>query len=395
MSSTTTPTTPSLSSPLSSSSKTVVIAGATGYIGKSVVRESVKRGYNTIALVRSLEKITSDEGRKLYENELAGATIVQCDVENPDEVTRVVAEASGGGGVDTIVSCLASRSGIKKEAYAIDYRATLNCLEAGREVGARHFVLLSAFCVRRPLLQLQRAKLKFEAALAAQSDLTYSIVRPTAFMKSISGQLEGIQQGAPYVLFGDGAVTRCNPISEEELAEYMIDCMTDETRKNKIMNIGGPDVPLTNQMLGEMMYRAVGAEPKFVYAPTWIFDVIINTLQFLADLTKSEALDDAAEVGRIGKYYAVEDMLTTAPEEKYGETTVQDHYNNIAAKGQDPFTPVRATAVIARVIESTPAFLLTLPVLWSFSHPQAIQKAVYDFDYPMMLAAIKSVTLLS
>eukprot|EP00957_Ditylum_brightwellii_P115855 8837642-Ditylum_brightwellii.AAC.2 len=89
-----------------------------------------------------------------------------------------------------------------------------------------------------------------------------------------------------------------------------------------------------------MMYKAIGTEPKFVYAPTWIFDYIINTLQFLADVFKSEKLEDAAETGRIGKYYAVEDMLTTDPSEKFGTTSMQDHYNKIASRGQDPFTPV-------------------------------------------------------
>ena len=47
-----------------SKEKTVVIAGASGYIGRAVVNESVNRGYNTIALVRSIEKIKSEEGQK-------------------------------------------------------------------------------------------------------------------------------------------------------------------------------------------------------------------------------------------------------------------------------------------------------------------------------------------
>lgn len=66
------------------------------------------------------------------------------------------------GGVDNVISCLASASGLKREVYAIDYQATLNCLEAGQDerVNADHFVLLSAFCVQKPLLQLQQAKLK-------------------------------------------------------------------------------------------------------------------------------------------------------------------------------------------------------------------------------------------
>ena len=92
--------------------------------------------------------------------------------------------------------------------------------------------------------------------------------------------------------------------------------------------------------LMQMMFKAIGKEPKFVYASTVIFDPIIQTTQFFATLFQSEALEDAAETGRIGKYYAVEDMLTTDPAEKYGKITMQDHYNRIAAKGQDPFTPV-------------------------------------------------------
>lgn len=355
----------------SNAQKTVVIAGATGYIGKAVVAESVKRGYNTIALVRSLDKVFSEEGQRLYGETFKGAKVVQVDVSDADELTKCMSAIDIP--VDTIVSCLASPVGTKKEAYAIDYQATLNCLNAGRDpaVNARHFILLSAFCCRRPLLQLQQAKLKFEGELAAQNDLTWSVVRPTAFFKSVSGQLEGIQNGNPYVLFGDGAVTRCNPIAESELAEYMLNCMTDESKCNKIMNIGGPDKPLTNKMLGDMMHEAAGLEPRYVYAPTWIFDSIINTFQVFATLTKNEFLEDAAEYARIGKYYAVEDMLTTDPEEKYGKISIQDHYNTIASQGQDPFTPIRATAFIGKAIDAFPIIgAIGIPATLFATHPE-------------------------
>jgi divinyl chlorophyllide a 8-vinyl-reductase len=110
---------------------------------------------------------------------------------NPEELTQTLRQLKANvGNIDAILSCLASRSGTKKDSYAIDYGATLNCLESGKDIGARHFVLLSAFCVKNPWLQFQKAKLLFEDALTTQKDLTYSIVRPTAFMKSVSGQLE-------------------------------------------------------------------------------------------------------------------------------------------------------------------------------------------------------------
>ncbi|CAN0471233.1 unnamed protein product, partial [Ectocarpus sp. 8 AP-2014] len=95
--------------------------------------------------------------------------------------------------IDGLVSCLASRSGTKSDSFAIDYQATLNCLETAKKEGAAHFVMLSAFCVKNPILQFQKAKLKFEEKLVEAGnagEIEYSIVRPTAFFKSVSGQLE-------------------------------------------------------------------------------------------------------------------------------------------------------------------------------------------------------------
>jgi len=327
--------------------KTAVVAGATGYIGKSTVRESVRQGYKTIALVRDKSKVESKEGKMLYGQFFEGSEVVECDVTDPVQLTKTLEEIKAkNGDIDSVISCLASRSGIKKDAYAIDYQATLNCMNSGIDVNAKHFVLLSAFCVKNPWLQFQQAKLKMEAALEEQTSMTYSIVRPTAFFKSVSGQLEVIQSGAPFVMFGDGKVTSCNPIAESELAEYLINCISDKSKENKIINLGGPDEPLTMLKQGEMLYKAVGKEPNYFFAPLWLFDVIIDSLQWLADTFDSEKLENAAETGRIGKYYAVEDMLTTDPEEKFGKITLQEHYDRIAVEGQeyDPYTTMFAKA---------------------------------------------------
>lgn len=336
--------------------KTNIIAGATGYIGKSTVRESVRQGYNTIALVRDKKKIEDAEGKALYGQFFEGASVIECDVCDPESLTKTLADISKDNKIESIVSCLASRSGIKKDAYAIDYQATLNCLEAGRDpsVKARHFVLLSAFCVKNPWLQFQQAKLKFEDALQKQSDMTWSIVRPTAFFKSVSGQLEVVQSGAPFVMFGDGEVTRCNPISEADLATYLIDSITDKTRENKIIDLGGPDEPLTMKKQGEMLFKAVGKEPNFFFAPLWLFDAIIDSLQWVADTFNSEAFENAAETGRIGKYYAVEDMLTVKEEEKFGTMTLMEHYEKIAVEGQeyDPYTTMFAKAPKEDTVEA-------------------------------------------
>lgn len=327
------------------SGKTAIVAGATGYIGRAVVKECVSRGYNTISLVRDTSKAALDEA-------LGGSSLVECDVTNVGEVQRLFSEIAIGKHaisssvsalpVDMVVSCLASPSGVESEVYAIDYQATLNLLNAGRNtsVSARHFVLLSAFCCRNPILKLQQAKLQLEEKIREQNDMTYSIVRPTAFFKSVSGQYESIMQGNSYVLFGDGAVTYCNPIAEEDLATYMCDSAIDEKMWGKILNVGGPDEPLSNKMLAEMMFRAIDKPPKFVYVPTQIFDWSIGMIEWIAKNFPSQKWEDVLETAKIGKYYAVEDMLTTAEDEKFGSIRMMDHFEKIAREGQDPFTPV-------------------------------------------------------
>ena len=95
-----------------------------------------------------------------------------------------------------------------------------------------------------------------------------------------------------------------------------------------------------------MLFDAVGKKPNFIFAPLWLFDVIIDSLQWVADKLDNEAFENAAETGRIGKYYAVEDMLTTKPEEKFGTITLKEHYDRIAVEGQeyDPYTTMFAKA---------------------------------------------------
>jgi len=313
----------------------VSIVGATGYIGKAVVRESVRRGYSTRAIVRDANKVKSDP-------KFEGAIVEEGDVQDPESLSNVFKK----GEVDVVVSCLASRSGLKKDSYAIDYQATLNSMIAAKEAGARHFVLLSAFCVEKPWLQFQFAKLKFEKELQDQTDMTYSIVRPTAFFKSVSGQMEVVQSGSPFVYFdlGGGRSAKCNPISEPDLAMAIIDTIADPAKKNQIWNIGGPDEGMSMETQGKMLAGVLNKEPWLLSVPIGIFDAIINSLQWVADTFNSEKFEDAAEFGRIGKYYAVEDMLTTDPSEKFGSTTLREHYEKIAVEGQeyDPYTAMFA-----------------------------------------------------
>ena len=207
---------------------------------------------------------------------------------------------------DVLVSCLASRTGAPKDAWAIDHDAQLLALNAAKAAGVKHVVLLSAICVQKPLLAFQQAKLAFEKALA-ESGLTYSIVRATAFFKSLSGQVERVKKGKPFLVFGDGRLTACKPISDDDLGDYLAGCIGDPSRHNRTLPIGGPGDAITPRQQGERLFELLGQPPRFRHVPVALLDVIITVLSLLGRVIPPLAAK--AELARIGRYYATESML--------------------------------------------------------------------------------------
>lgn len=317
----------------------VLIVGATGYIGKFVVKEMVKRGYNVIAVAREKSGIGGKADAEQTRRDFAGTTVLFADVSDMDSITSAL--QSSKTSVDVVISCLASRTGGKQDSWKIDYQATRNALDAGVASGASHFVLLSAICVQKPLLEFQKAKLKLEAELASHGNgLTYSVVRPTAFFKSLGGQVQSVQGGGPYVMFGDGKLCACKPISEADLASFISDCVSDAEKANQVLPIGGPGKALTPLEQGEMLFRIIGKNPKFIKVPIGVMDFVIGVLDNLSKLFPN--LEDAAEFGKIGRYYAAESMLVMDPATQqydadatpsYGTDTLEAFFDRCVREG--------------------------------------------------------------
>ena len=233
---------------------------------------------------------------------------------------------------------MASRSGTAADSQAVDYRANRNLLLAGQATGAEHFILLSAICVQRPKLAFQQAKLAFEAELKA-SWIDHTIVRPTAFFKSLSGQVDRVLAGKPFLLFGSGELTRCKPISDSDLARFIADCVSDDGRRNTALPIGGPGPAITLRHQGELLFEAAGMEPRFRRVPVGVFNLAVGALGLVSWL--SRGLAEKAEYARIGRYYATESMLLLDQESgqysadqtpEFGSDTLLDHYRALVAE---------------------------------------------------------------
>lgn len=305
-----------------SSPRRVFLVGATGTIGRATLRALVAQGHEVVCFVRGATPAT-------FAGTMAGVTLRHGDVQDLASLRR---DGFRGEHFDAVVSCMASRSGTPRDAWAIDHQAHMNVLAAAKEAGVRQMVLLSAICVQKPTLEFQRAKLAFEQALMS-SGLTWSIVRATAFFKSLSGQVKRVQAGKPFLIFGDGALTACKPISDDDLGAFIASCVTDASRQNCILPIGGPGEALTPRQQGELLFAQAGRAPRFKQVPVALLDVIIAVLSVLGRVIPP--LEDKAQLARIGRYYATESMLVWDAKRgrydadatpSFGTQTLGEHY---------------------------------------------------------------------
>jgi divinyl chlorophyllide a 8-vinyl-reductase len=318
----------------------ILLAGASGYIGRHVFRELNGRGHEVVGLVRPAADVRGLEPDDLSRSDAHDPanrpSLRRCELTELDDLLK---RGTQGEAFDAVVSCIASRTGGIRDSHAVDYQANRHLLEAARRSGARHFVLLSAICLQHPLLAFQRAKLAFEAELR-QADIDWSIVRPTAFFKSLAGQVPRIQAGKPFLIFGPGDGPPCKPISEADLAAYMADCLQEPTLKNRVLPIGGPGPAITPRERGDMLFELSGRRPRFRHLPLSIFDIAEKLLAPASRFLPR--LEDKAEFARIGRYYATEPMLALNPETgryddattpEYGEQTLREFYRRVLEEG--------------------------------------------------------------
>ena len=304
--------------------KRIFMLGATGTIGQATMRALARHGHDVVCFVRP--------GSDLSLMQFDSVTFRFGNVTDPQSLAE---DGFCCETFDVLLSCLASRNGRAEDAWKIDHRAHIDALAAAQSVGIGHMILLSAICVQKPQLAFQHAKLAFEKALI-ESGLTYSIVRPTAFFKSLSGQVGRVKNGKPFLVFGDGTLTSCKPISDDDLAQYLADCIENPTMHDRILPIGGPGNAITPLQQGTLLFSLLGRQPHFKHVPVRLLDFVIGALDVVGRI--APAAQRKSDLARIGRYYATESMLVMDPRTgRYdadatpstGTETLADHYRRL------------------------------------------------------------------
>mmetsp|Transcript_16539 Transcript_16539/g.27432 ORF Transcript_16539/g.27432 Transcript_16539/m.27432 type:complete len:286 (+) Transcript_16539:106-963(+) len=249
--------------------KTVLIAGATGYLGRFLVAEYMQRDdWNVIALVRKTEGAPT------------ATKLVLAEVTKSETLKGIM-----DGGVDLVISVVGitrQRDGLTYQN--VDYQANKNLLEEAIRAKVPRFayihVLKGESLAHLPAI---KAKQDFvsdleQATLDGKIDKA-TVICPCGFFSDMKDFLDMAKGGRAW-LFGDGNHT-INPIHGEDLAKATADAI-EEGRVT--VDIGGPDI-MTQRELAELAFDALGKQAKITFVWDSIRTGLIKALPWMTPLT--------------------------------------------------------------------------------------------------------------
>ena len=210
----------------------ILVAGATGLVGREICRLLSEREKPVRALVRAtsnpqLVDRLKKSGAETVIGDLKDAKSLEAACRNVQTV------------ISTVSSTFSRQEGDSIES--VDRQGQIRLIDAAKAAGVRRFILISFNHQKLPAsCALSEAKNAAERHLM-RSGMEYTILRPAAFMEVwLSAALGFDAANAKATIYGNGK----NPISWVSLfdvAAFAVESVDSKSARNQIIEIGGPE----------------------------------------------------------------------------------------------------------------------------------------------------------
>src|SRR5437762_402203 len=231
----------------------ILVAGGTGRLGTRVVGRLQARGLQVRVLTRERARAAHLDG--------PGVEIVEGDVRDMSAVRRAVV------GAQSVISAIQGFAGTKHASpTTIDREGNRNLIQAAREAGVVHFVLISVkdAAPNHPM-DLMRMKYAAEQDLKA-SGLTWTIIRPTSYIETWCEVLGRplLEKGKTQV-FGRGH-NPINWVAASDVAQFVELAVVDAGMRGEAIEVGGPE-NLSMTAFLDVFQREAGLAGKVGHVP--------------------------------------------------------------------------------------------------------------------------------
>lgn len=225
----------------------VVVAGASGTLGREICAELKRRGRRVIGLVRAPER--------------ARRFNLACDelrVGDALQPSTLVGKLAGATAVISTLGASVKATLTGRRPYSqVDVPMNRALIDRAIEEEVGKFVYVSVLGAQAlPQLDYFAAHGAVENILSA-SGLPHTILRPTGFFDAMGDLFDVAARFGILPRFGDGAA-RSNPIHEVDLAGFCVDAL-DQTEI--VREVGGPDV-LSRAEISRLAFAALGRRPR-------------------------------------------------------------------------------------------------------------------------------------
>ncbi|AJQ93256.1 SDR family oxidoreductase [Gynuella sunshinyii] len=246
--------------------KRVLLAGASGYLGRAMLAELKTRGYWVRVLVRT-------EQQQQALSQIADDTFL-------GQATDIDTLSGLMDGIDLVFTSIGitrQKDGLTYES--VDYGANLNLLTLAENSKVEKFIYVSVFNADKlPGIKIIQAKEKFVARLKS-SWLPYCVIRPSGFFADMKEFLVMAKSGRVYLL-GNGQL-RFNPISGADLAKVCCDMFQSEQTE---VDVGGPEV-YSHDQIAELAFKALGEPVKMTHFPLWLVGALVSVMRWLSPVS--------------------------------------------------------------------------------------------------------------
>ena len=239
--------------------KKVLVAGASGYLGRYAVKEFKEKGYQVRALVRDAEKIKTAgaHGEPAIQDMID--EIVIGDVTNPESIKGICK------GIDIVFSALGLTAPHPEHTSDdVDYLGNKRILDQALNEKVSRFIYVSVFNHdKMPEIASIKAHERFVADLK-QSGLSWAVIRPNGYFSDM-GRFFSMAQSGHIFMIGEGE-KKINPIHGADLAKVCVDAVDGACRE---IPAGGPDIYTFKETM-EMAFHTCGKTPWITPLPFWL-----------------------------------------------------------------------------------------------------------------------------
>ena len=203
----------------------ILIVGATGTLGRQVVRRALDEGYRVRCLVRNPRKAT-------FLREW-GAELVPGNLCQPQSLPSALE------GVSAIIDTATARATDNLSVKQVDWEGKVALIQAAKAAGVERYIFFSILDAKKypnvPLMEIKRCTELF----LSEAGMNYTILRPCGFMQGLIGQYAiPILDGQAVWVTGESSAIAY--MDTQDIAKFAVRALSVPATEKQTYPIVGP-----------------------------------------------------------------------------------------------------------------------------------------------------------